>query len=660
MKNKTILFIASIFYILVLSLNIPPVKAETIQGIDMKCLTGIYCDSDGADCQGPGVKYHREKISLKTGDTVPDGKETYIILCLSDLKPAPDGTRTMCTTGNSAKDIAFFNQDNLSDIKNRVNGYDFEKIEDLDPDPPTRYGNTKIRHGLWTEDGSTRKCSESDCSGEPIIASGGTIGVWQWEDFIPTNSGQDAEGNEKTPTHMWYRAYETDPQPTQIPGAGPGIDASQKLGGLDFEKLVLAPDSADCVSISWDPEGRIFDAQTLEPIKGARVELHVKQKDGLYRFMTRDDFVNLNFINPQITSADGAFTYLVPDGDYKLIMYPPNGYSFPTETSYVNPAYLQAYWNLYPSQTGVEIIQRGKIQHRDIPLFSATRKEIRDPILMGTTTRSNGIDGSLIVEGTVSHPLTKVIAHSYKVGKDNPNSKISYRPVGSVQADKIGKFKLIINQNDFAQDEFFGELELSKYNYQTKSFSIVNAKKQSFEPLPTYLEGYAYDESGKIIPNAKIEIHVGFSKQPYTWTTADDKGYFKIEKQYLPNIPYEIQYKSSNGSVVTSTTSKFITQNQSFITSNKISLYGEAPSSNRTKKQSETAGKDLTSLNLQKSGSGNNMSSQSQKNIASFNPSKSNANPLILIFILLIILLSGVAMGILLYMKNKQSYTSKW
>lgn len=122
-------------------------------------------------------------------------------------------------------------------------------------------------------------------------------------------------------------------------------------------------------------------------------------------------------------------------------------------------------------------------------------------------------------------------------------------------------------------------------------FSFLQVKAQStighsvdIGPIPSYIQGYAYSGDGKIIPNAKVGVYFTFSNKSLYETTADSAGFFSIGSDHLPALPFELRFTNSSGSVTKKTTSRFIIENQSYLTKEKVNIYslkpGTASSSN--------------------------------------------------------------------------------
>lgn len=491
--------------------------------------------------------------TLKAKDTARPlpNTETYIVECVATAQGQ------ICTTGRQDADQIVYKKSNLDEL--------------------TATGEFKY-YGMYT---SSDKITDAP---NPLIsdANGGINNIY-WR----ANSAH-------LPRKFLAMNYFT---PTGDGAAGTAGALQQAT--FTFEQASMAK---DCAAISWDPYGRVFDAQTLEPILNASVTLMFK-KDNAFVKMTPSDVLGGNLINPQVTLADGGFSFVVPDGDYKLVIGAPN--QLTASISEVHANYAKAYSELYPyvpADIDGVIQERGAIQHRDVPVKTVGTST--QPTMMSYFYEADTASGNSIIEGTVSHPLTKLVAHSVKVSTADPSIRTPYREIGSTIADKQGIFKLPIEQKNLESTpdyiEIFDNVEMVKVDIRTlamkestfmqkiahffeKLVPSVFAAGTSihFEPIPQYLEGYAFS-NGVAIPNATVEVYKLMSNKAYSATKADAKGYFKITSEFLPRDPYELRYVTATGTVVKTTTSQFIATNQKTIVANKINVYGYRDQKNKT------------------------------------------------------------------------------
>lgn len=423
----------------------------------------------------------------------------------------------------------------------------------------------------------------------------------------------------------------------------------------------------ECIKIAWDPYGRVFDSETLEPVKGVVVTLFKKDSSGNFILVTQNDAIAGQITNPQTTGSGGNFSFIVVDGTYKLDVSG-NGVTFPVSSlSQINQNYSQIYSDIYPAETRLEIIQKGKIEHRDIPVKVVP--PTNNPVVLIERFYQRNI-----VSGTVSHPFTTINFYSKIITE---TTAVRYRLIGTAIADKEGKFSFKFDQTQFDKEkkEFFGEIELIKRDLTTLSFNkngflrkiasflkqvissknnLVNAQGLqsttiSFEPIPSYIDGYAYDQNGKVIPNAKVMVMLNELVVPYYQTTADENGYFKISSEFLPPEEYYLKYSSSITGIINTTTSDFIKQNNRYLTENKVNLNSYKNIKGEVI-QPSTKSANLQSTTITPQKANNNFSNRSFPNLSQSkeNNQEQKNNPFLLIVIVLIVLIIAV-IGIGLY-----------
>ncbi|MBI5127255.1 carboxypeptidase regulatory-like domain-containing protein [Candidatus Roizmanbacteria bacterium] len=475
------------------------------------------------------AEVHSATVSVDPGSKLLPASNTYVFECLSSSD---------CTSGNATVDLEVFGKNNLGDMQGKY-GYNFEG---------------------------------SSLASNPVMSDGaGEVPPFTWQ--------SSSEGHDR----RWLAMNYLEP----IPAMGQGDESTQQIGTFSFEEAI---NKDSCVALSWDPYGRLFDSSTLEPVSGASVTLLVKRGDGSFTMMTPADLLGGNIINPQTTKEDGGFSFVVPDGTYKLSVAI-GSYSFPEQLANLQSNYYRIYSDIYPSQTGEEIVQAGVIQHRDIPLTPKSASQSNEAKLMDNFYDLDKVTSTIYVKGRVSHPFAQIKAYSLK---PDPvlNENVRYRLLTEVpvKADALGSFTLKIDQSKFEPDENFGDITVEKVDL-TQSANLVQKIKNwffgligqvdaqvvlasnfRFEPIPNYLEGYAYDAQGNAIPNAKVSVLLSFSNKPAYQSEADENGYFRIGSEFLPSMPYRVKFTSPTGQVTETTTSRFIVQNQSLIEDSQIKV----------------------------------------------------------------------------------------
>lgn len=627
---------------------------QTPVGADGKPLR---CDQAGANCSGHEVKVHRAKLTVKDGQKSRPTSKVYIVACFG---AESGGTGQICTTGNSSLDrqANIFGADNYSLVKTKLQRGD---------------KNYKFEGLYYTANGGVSIHSETSAYSDPdyltsypvTANSSGDIQAVEWQDFVPP-PGAD---------HKFMAFNLIDPNEA-VTGEGGGLVQAT----FPFEKA-----EKDCAVIHWDPYGRVFDKETLEPVNNAQVTLKVKEGD---------DFVFANILgvtNPQITREDGNFNFVVPNGTYKLEVQP-----YPIEASLaaVHPNYSKVYSDIYPVETGEEIVQRNSAQHRDIPITrTGSTTGPRTPLKLFDFFADIS-EGKIIVRGRASHPFSLVTIWSAKLFPNG--TKQEYRPIASGEADKNGKFRILVDQADLEVKTEYREVV---YNAKLKyvdirvnspavqkpnpvwnsligffSLWIKQVKAQEIEvsipldPIPTFLEGYAYDSVGKPIANATVGLYPKFSNSPSYQVKADENGYFKITSEYIPPMAYDIRYTSANGVITKTTTTAFLVQNQKTFQEKQTDPFIYKDAQNRTvSASSRPSGERANNLlnSTQKRGQNTSNSSMNApvgtNKIGGSSSMQSTTGKVnianiqgIIMIIIVIIMLVGIGIAAVFFMKPKQ------
>ena len=373
-----------------------------------------------------------------------------------------------------------------------------------------------------------------------------------------------------------YLVYEENTSPTSV-AITPLVTPEEALHLQTFTQVTpteipirVRPNQVIRRHLDWDPKGRLFDIKSLEPVTGIEVTL-------------LDNFRNLfsykSIINPQLVQANGEFNFWVPNGIYYLQFAKlPETHLWPVDMKNVHPNYSLAYYcdpevkdsenlavPLYYNQ--FSIIEFNKLVHCDVPIDPGTNTPWRSPVRTIDYGLTRGtLDGSFTYSGKVTHPFTKVqlVAQS--------TDKI----VKEVEADKLGFWRTTLLASSYPlTNEGIADSIVLRYIKKdlTGSQAFESIGGLTLEPLLSYVEGYAYDQGGNIIANAKVGIKQKNSDKVIYLTTADDKGYFRIGTQYLPSLPYDLVFSNSDNNLnVMITSSQFLKANTKYLQDKQLNL----------------------------------------------------------------------------------------
>lgn len=427
---------------------------------------------------------------------------------------------------------------------------------------------------------------------------------------------------------------------------GKGNEASLHQASLNM----LTDSIKKCVSLGWDPEGRVFDAKSLEPIP----DVSIKVLDSNKQFVNQ-----ITVDNPTITKRNGQYAFYVAEGDYYLEIVAPVGYAFTDVLSTIHPNYSFAYENIYKQD---ELISEridthqektsGILipEHRDIALMPiGSTPPLRRPleILSHGEFRQ---EGQSIYMGSTSHPLTTL---TFKQGTTE---------IKTGAADKNGKYEIGISDSLLLPNLPI-QIEYVKVDLTTltKDKTEGSTKTMEFEPIVPYLEGYAYGADGKLLPNSEVSVITSQSNVVVHTTQVDNDGFFSIGSQYISLFPYYLRFYDPVKNVsFDMTTSHFSQLNNTYLKSKNISLMEEKIiSDNRAIKSTKNSSPSAeNALN----GSGNRRSknySLNNKNTPSttIQNTISSANPLqlqVLVVVISIIVLLGLGGAALFYIISKK------
>jgi len=326
----------------------------------------------------------------------------------------------------------------------------------------------------------------------------------------------------------------------------------------------------DCAGISWDPYGRVFDSQTLEPIPDVIVEL-IDESTKQPVAMT----FNLSY---DVTGDDGLYNIQVEkEGIYSLTVDSLTTHTF-VKNPKLHPNWKYIYSDLYyPGDIFTET--QNVPTHHDIPLF-LEGEPFRDAVakIVPGTLKSEDMSGVIVYTGRTTFPMAQICLIHEKTGEK----------VGQcVNANNIGNFSIAMEKGDIPSSRLRvsaqkvdltnpalftnpSEVEVLHMN------SLMLPEIQSpyyFDPILSLVEGYAQDVGGKRIGDSVVQVRLKSNKQLFFETKADPLGFFAIYEPNLPTLEYYLEFADpKTGKRVTQSTSEFIDANKEYLETNNINL----------------------------------------------------------------------------------------
>lgn len=511
-----------------------PTVIKSKPAMQWHCLQTLYCTKPGANCAIGGdaaknpVLGHRAKLTTKPTDLPARNQQTGVFDCI--------GTKegNICTSGDGNFDTQMLGYNGVV-LLNQLYNYEFQ--------------------GLFrSADGSKVSPKEivSNSSGKLSLKTGTNqyqlIEPLEMQDYTKISLPR-----------KWLALNLVSPEVLSTGGQG-----GEQQGTFTFEGAL-----GRCASISWDPYGIVFDSQSLEPVAGINVTLTKERENGQFTIALDNDIPSI--INPIATIEDGAFEFFVPNGTYRLNLNA-SGFTFPSSVK-LNPNYSKIYSEIYH---GENIIETGATEHRDVPVDSKGTPYHSSVKLIAYFPLLDKGTNTIIIQGRVTHPLTKINIYGKKPSGDAENTYVRTRLLTSLTADKLGQFDIRYNMNQLTATEVIGDIEFIKPDYTTMQYSssVTQAKNDTLvvEPILNYLEGYAYNQAGQPIPNATVGVYLNLSNRPAYETTADANGFYRISSEFLPSMAYGIRYSGATGSNSV-TTSQFIAQNAKYLKTQKSNLF---------------------------------------------------------------------------------------
>lgn len=339
----------------------------------------------------------------------------------------------------------------------------------------------------------------------------------------------------------------------------------------------------NCTNIQWDPYGIVFDATTLEPIPGASVTLLNAQKvvvpgsPGITNPQKTGEAVDLKD-SKKGWFENGFFNFFVPAGTYYLKPFI-TGYDFPVDAATFAKLSRTPYVNVYKDSDTKIIEEAGKIVRADIPMIPSkgTRPTNNPPVVKISQLLQYCVGNTCyqMAVGKCSHISCTVTAYS------------GTRQVDQKKVDNKGGFTMLISaaKIDAGQKLNFQATKIPIVLSSTPSLlsslfdsivqivsPVIYAEDElvgpmtSVDPVPAYIEGYAYDTKGTVLPEGKVQIVIeGMGNRSVLTAQADKSGFVRIPHFFTPPTGYSLViYDKFDNKVGAIKPSKFIAQNKTY------------------------------------------------------------------------------------------------
>lgn len=531
----------------------------------------------------------KEIKTFLTGNFSRGAKKVYPIACTGS------SIGRVCSTGNVTNDnYLFFNQLPLIDttgltVKVNQNVANFTDLSNLvkvkfySPNTSTEKSlyEATVETGEVQTDAVitlTGASSEHKFFGiEVQTINGKETGVMGQDGSIKLGTFELVFGGNETERECAKLNWVAPPPPPPPPAQSGGEEEPEEVRGPWVKGMK-------------DPYGVVFDAKSLEPLPG--VVMHILDENK--QLVTEPP----GLINKWTTLVDGLYNYSMYPGIYYLQIEPPAGYIFEDSPPlHTNAAYTYIFkdpvsnipCNFYrPNQP---IDETKEIQCLNIPLTPLGK-----PYTAAQSTSINydyradfSEDGNntpvYVFEGRVSHPFTivTILQSSKELGTQTANNAGKYKisiPISLFkQTDEViinlTKPDLTKSLTNKVQNNTFISLLSSWFNtmFITDVVADTLHTQIKFDPTPTYLEGYAYDDKKNIIPKAIVTLRYTMTKGLAYTTKADENGYFYVPPESIPPLAFYLEFQNPNSTrVYPFKIYEFATLNKGYIQANNINM----------------------------------------------------------------------------------------
>lgn len=623
-----------------------------------RCLDATWCGDHPDKCGNPprNEAVHMAALVTKEGASVPvkDDRGQQLKHYVLEVVILGDG-RLKATTGDATTDaeIGLCDEDAAQCTTANAN------YTRLSQDRLTRYTFRGMR-SLEASSGQ-QFMNAATALENPLLPDIGKIGPLIWI----SDKGNAEGGNPREGTSSFFYDYYRAPEVTSrttVPGS--------HVQGT----FVLTAGESNCDIVRWDPYGKAFDTQSMEPLPGTVVTLKKDRGNNNFTKVEPTEYPGQPFPNPQTTKEGGDFSFNVVDGDY-LLEAIRNGYVFAQPSAGTAPLPLKRediYTDVY---RGEPIMQRdGVMQHRNIPMdplpsvtpYVAANVTLMDP---KAPPFYDSLNDATIFKLLFSHPFTKVdfYAENIQTGEE--------RFLYTKYTDLNGWIEESVSHELLMTGEKMGDPVAQKPDltqgrpqaktniimaFLQKLFRIGEVEAQTVtgtgvrvehDPILRYVEGCAYDANKRALPaGTTVGVYPTFSNSPYYTTSTDADGCFRITSDHLPSFPYILKYRTVSGAVIKDTTSSFLEKNKEYIAQKNIDVNKYKDSEGNTMSPERKAALDKNDENMNPGNGANNAGPNSN-----FLGNQTN-NPAFMVGLIILLLVLGVAglvFALYLYKRNR-------
>lgn len=559
--------------------HISPVKAQTPAGFTATCLSMDWCyekENPNNSCVVKGP--HRARLTLNTATGAPRPPvsppgSTYIIECFNILENQE--MDTICTTGDPNMDLA-------KDLKKpNTNISNFQRLSNINQYAVSR--DNDPQYGRYKEDGRT-----------------------------PLNQNQiTTTVDGMSPSAVEWGSYTNNSYPRSfllVTVLRPQ-DTSSNITDSGLKQEILSF-IGSCQTESWDPMGFAYDISTGDPIPDVNIDVSYSDKQSGPFSQATDGIGPTDVLPPSTlpikTGTSGFYQFFGKPGWYKMLL----GSNFTHISRDESTSISTGVKALYPENLNYYFTKDGEAYYEGRELKILHLPHRIDPAQVNPyqfkvlSASSEASGKTLVFKIQTSGPANVAISRcSTQNGVKNCSLYQSIDPTkGGPAPVNFFKSTFRLDQSILLPGEKF-EVTATRYDAAAPQSKIQNSISKlskalnqavsniltliaaptyaqesgvsfDLEPIPSYLEGYLYDETGKVLPNSDFGVYLSSMNQPLYSSKTDANGFFRVTSEYLPTSNFTISYIEESTSLRKDvSTSVFLSQNSEFMKSENVNPY---------------------------------------------------------------------------------------